>query len=152
MNDGSILVVEIRGACLTRIHSDGSRAMVAQWEGPDRAGPNGAAIGPDGACYVCNNGGFVWSRRGEHFVPSDPGTGATQPDAYVTGSIDRVDLETGEITTLYRDCQGQRLCGPNDLVFDSAGGMWFTDHGKRRAFDEDRCGVFSVAPTTRSRR
>jgi gluconolactonase len=23
-------------------------------------GPNGAAIGPDGKCYVCNNGGFKW--------------------------------------------------------------------------------------------
>lgn len=146
MNDASILVVEIRGARLTRIHADGSREVVARWEGADRAGPNGAAIGPDGACYICNNGGFVWSLRGEHYVPADPVTSATQPDAYVTGSIDRVDLETGEITTLYTECQGQRLCGPNDLVFDSTGGIWFTDHGKRRAFDEDRCGVYYARP------
>ena len=142
MQDGSVLVVEIRGACLTRIRADGSCENIARWEGADRAGPNGAAIGPDGACYICNNGGFVWSPRGEHFIPTDPVTSATQPDAYVTGSIDRVDLETGEITRLYTQCAGQRLCGPNDLVFDSAGGIWFTDHGKRRAFDEDRCGVY----------
>ena len=124
MQDGSVLVVEIRGACLTRIRADGSCENIARWEGADRAGPNGAAIGPDGACYICNNGGFVWSPRGEHFIPTDPVTSATQPDAYVTGSIDRVDLETGEITRLYTQCAGQRLCGPNDLVFDSAGGIW----------------------------
>ena len=145
LRDGSILVVEIRGACLTRIGQDGTRETVARWSGPDRAGPNGAAIGPDGACYVCNNGGFVWSPRGDHVVPADPKTGATQPDAYRTGSIDRVDLATGEITTLYTECHGARLCGPNDLVFDREGGIWFTDHGKRRAFDEDRCGVYYAA-------
>ncbi len=146
LQDGSVLVVEIRGACLTRIRSDGGRETVARWDGPERAGPNGAAIGPDGACYIANNGGFVWSLRGEYFVPADPATGATQPDAYVTGSIDRVDLDSGEITTLYTHCEGQRLCGPNDLVFDSEGGLWFTDHGKRRAFDEDRCGVYYAKP------
>lgn len=146
LDDGAILVVEIRGACLSRIEPNGGRKVVARWAGPDRAGPNGAAIGPDGACYICNNGGFVWAQRGEFFVPADPETGATQPDGYETGSIDRVDLDTGEITRLYTECGGQRLCGPNDLVFDSNGGMWFTDHGKRRAFDEDRCGVYYALP------
>ena len=60
MNDGSVLVVEIRGACLTRIRRNGAREPVARWAGPDRAGPNGAAIGPDGACYIANNGGGVF--------------------------------------------------------------------------------------------
>ncbi len=145
LRDGSILVVEIRGARLTRIQPDGSRETVASWAGPDRAGPNGAAIGPDGACYIANNGGFVWSRRGDYIVPADPTSGATHPPAYAPGTIDRVDRDTGEIHTLYSECEGQHLCGPNDLVFDSAGGLWFTDHGKRRAFDEDRCGVYYAA-------
>ena len=35
-----------------------------------------------------------------------------------------------------------RLCGPNDLVFDASGGFYFTDHGKSRARDKDRVGVF----------
>ena len=144
--DGSVLVVEIRGACLTRITPNEQRETLARWVGPAEAGPNGAAIGPDGACYVCNNGGFIWAERGDFFVPADPVTGATQPGAYRTGSIDRVDLATGEITQLYTACEGQRLCGPNDLVFDRDGGMWFTDHGKRRAFDEDRCGVYYALP------
>jgi gluconolactonase len=40
-----------------------------------------------------------------------------------------VDLATGEVRTLYTECEGQRLIGPNDLVFDRHGGFWFTDHG-----------------------
>jgi len=40
--DGSLLAVEIRGQCLTRIAADGSRRIVASLPG----GPNGAAVGP----------------------------------------------------------------------------------------------------------
>ena len=36
--------------------------------------------------------------------------------------------------------------GPNDLVFDTAGGMWFTDHGKIRARERDHGGVYYAAP------
>ena len=46
------------------------------------------------------------------------------------------------MTVLYTACGGHRLCGPNDLVFDADGAMWFTDHGKVRAHDADRVGVF----------
>jgi gluconolactonase len=34
------------------------------------------------------------------------------------------------------------LRGPNDIVFDADGGFWFTDHGKTRARERDRTGVF----------
>ena len=132
LGDGSVLVVEIRGARLTRIRSDGGRETVARWEGPDRAGPNGAAIGPDGACYVCNNGGFEWLEAGGLLLPGE------QPADYTGGSIQRVDLETGEVETLYRECDGVPLKGPNDLVFDETGGFWFTDHGKTRPRARDR--------------
>jgi gluconolactonase len=30
---------------------------------------------------------------------------------------------------VYEACGGERLIGPNDLVFDSGGGFWFTDYG-----------------------
>jgi len=56
--------------------------------------------------------------------------------------IEMVDLETRRITTLYTNCNGQPLRGPNDLVFDSHGGFWFTDHGKQRPREKDRTGVF----------
>jgi len=53
MADGSVLLVEIARGTLSRVR-DGRVEVVADLGG----GPNGAAIGPDGACYVCNNGGF----------------------------------------------------------------------------------------------
>lgn len=142
MADGSVIVVEIAGPRLTRVQPDGTTTVVAEWDDPASAGPNGAALGPDGAMYVCNNGGFLWSDvKGMRF-PVDRATGANQSPSYVTGSIDRVDLGSGTITTLYDQCDGHRLCGPNDLVFDGHGGFWFTDLGKQRQWDVDKGGVF----------
>ena len=60
MPDGSVLLVEIARGTLTRVAPDGSLSVVAELGG----GPNGVAIGPDGAAYVCNNGGFQWTRAG----------------------------------------------------------------------------------------
>jgi gluconolactonase len=147
MNDGSVIVVEIRAARLTRIAPDGGRETITEWGDPLGAGPNGAAIGPDGFMYVCNNGGFWWHEVGDGmWVPQDPATGAIQPPHYTTGSIDRVDLGTGTITTVYTQCDGVNLCGPNDLVFDSAGGFWFTDMGKSRPGVQDHGAVFYAKP------
>ena len=56
MDDGSVILVEIKRGTLTRVQPDGSTEIIAELGG----GPNGAAIGPDGAVYVCNNGGFEW--------------------------------------------------------------------------------------------
>ena len=134
MPDGSIIVVEIAAGVLTRIAPDGRKEVIAE----PGDGPNGAAIGPDGACYVCNNGGFEWIR--------DPVSGRVRPlwqsGDYVTGRIERIDLETGKVERLYDRCGDHRLNGPNDLVFDRHGNMWFTDLGKRRARDMDRGVVY----------
>lgn len=119
--DGSLLVVEIKNGRLVRVSLDGRKEIVAELGG----GPNGAAIGPDGACYVCNNGGFNWITHDD---------GYTRPhgraDSYSGGAIQRVDLATGAVTALYTHCNGVALTGPNDIVFDAAGDLWFTDHGK----------------------
>lgn len=119
--DGSVLVVEIMGMRLLRIQPNGKQQVVAHLGG----GPNGAAIGPDGHCYVCNNGGFSW-RTDDGF--SRP-TGAAAD--YAGGSIQRVNLVTGAVETLYTHCEGVPLHGPNDIVFDADGNFWFTDFGKR---------------------
>ena len=118
--DGAILVVEIKRGTLTLVTpEDGVCEPIAKLGG----GPNGAAIGPDGAVYVCNNGGsFAWA-PGDLHVPGD------KPGPYAGGSIQRVDLRTGAFTTLYDRCDGKLLNGPNDIVFDDTGGFWFTCQG-----------------------
>lgn len=122
MADGSVLLVEIRRRTLTRVLPDGRQEIVATFEG----GPNGAAIGPDGAVYVVNNGGFEWVQAPDGSIT----THGHAPKDYKSGSVQRVDLKTGSVRTLYTECDGRPLRGPNDLVFDRDGGMWFTDPGK----------------------
>ena len=56
LKDGTILVVEINRGTLTKILPNGDKIIIAKLGD----GPNGAAIGPDGFCYICNNGGFEW--------------------------------------------------------------------------------------------
>ena len=131
-SDGSVLLVEIERKTLTRVCPDGRVEVVAQMDG----GPNGAAVGPDGRIYITNNGGFGWIREGNTLR-----TGLQPPD-YQGGSIDVVDPKTGRIERLYDSCDGRRLVGPNDLVFDTHGGFWFGDLGKRRAHDMDLGGVY----------
>jgi gluconolactonase len=120
MADGSIILVEIRRKTLSRVHSDGRIEVVAELGG----GPNGAAVGPDGMIYVCNNGGFIWTQA--EGITRPIGT----PQDYVSGSIQRVDPATGHFETIYDSCAGVPLRGPNDIVFDTHGGFYFTDLGK----------------------
>src|SRR5690349_375352 len=53
MPDGSVVLVEMSGPRLTRVLPDGRTETIAEIPG----GPNGAALGPNGLFYVCNNGG-----------------------------------------------------------------------------------------------
>jgi gluconolactonase len=136
MEDGSVVLVEIARGTLTRVAPDGTVDVVAECGG----GPNGAAVGPDGAVYVCNNGGFSWRQVEGMLLPG------VQPEDYAGGSIQRVDLGTGEVTTLYTECDGVQLRGPNDLVFDRDGGFYFTDLGKGRDRDIDRGAIYYARP------
>ncbi len=137
MDDGSILLVEIKRGTLTWLEADGSVRRRFDVGG----GPNGAAIGPDGKVYVCNNGGcFEWQDlMGLTFPGPVPAT-------WSGGSIQRVDLDSGEVETVYTestaiDGETVPLRAPNDIVFDADGGFWFTDHGVREERSSDRTGL-----------
>ena len=132
MDDGSVILVEIERQTLSRVTPDGKVQVIATLGG----GPNGAAMGPGGKIYVTNNGGLKFMVRPGKMFPIG------QADDYTRGSIQIVEPLTGKFETLYDACDGQRLRGPNDLVFDRAGGFWFTDLGKTRDRDMDRGAVY----------
>lgn len=137
MSDGSVIVVEIAGGVITRVGADGSKDEIARPGG----GPNGAAIGPDGNLYVCNNGGaFDYLDMEGMLVPRQP------PSNYDRGRIERVNLSSGAVEVVYEECDGRPLRAPNDLVFDGHGGFYFTDHGLRDHRTADRTGVFYAQP------
>ena len=84
--DGSIALVEIARGTVSRVTQDGIVSIIADLGG----GPNGLALGPDGNLFVCNNGGFKWTREAD-------GTHRPigQAEDYSGGRIERVDLNTG---------------------------------------------------------
>lgn len=110
--DDSLLFTEVEGGVVTR-WSAGALTPVATTGG----GPNGAALGPDGALYVTQNGGMGAGPRG-------------------TPGIQRVDLDTGAVELLATAVAGIVLEGPNDLALGPDGRMWFTD--PRGASDPER--------------
>lgn len=129
MPDGSVILVELLAGKVTRVWGGGKTETVAVTGG----GPNGAAMGPDGALYICNCGG------------ADP-TNPHYADAKALGSIDRIDLTTGKVDRLYDHVDGHPLSAPNDLVIDADGGIWFTDYGKSLARTLARSGVYYCKP------
>ncbi|MCW2241418.1 SMP-30/gluconolactonase/LRE family protein [Azospirillum canadense] len=131
--DGSVMIVEIQRETVSRVNPDGSVDVVAQPGG----GPNGLAVGPDGAVYICNNGGFLFQT-----IAGYTRTRAGVHKDYTSGRIERLDVVTGALTTLYDRCGEHPLCGPNDIVFDRHGGFYFTDFGKNRARDRDHGGLY----------
>ena len=135
MEDGSIILVEISKGCITRIWGDGRTEVIATPGG----GPNGAAIGPDGALWICNNGGFKYHERDGLLIPGHC------PDDYSGGRIERVDLATGKVERVLDTVEGHPLKGPNDLVFDRQGNLYFTDHGKTYPRHRDFGGLFFLA-------
>jgi gluconolactonase len=131
MPDGSVILTEIRNNRCSRVTSDGQVSLFSATGG-------GLAVGPDGALYLCNNGG-------SRYVEGVSMGQGPHPD-YKFGSIQRIDRATGAATMLYTECNGQKLSAPNDIVFDKDGGFYFTDLGKRYARHRDHGGLYYALP------
>jgi gluconolactonase len=137
LSDGSLLIVEMFGPYLTRIHANGRVERICAVPG----GPNGIAMGPDGRVYVCNNGAAfsgVFRNNNWDLWYSDVAT-------YVGGAIQAIDLTTCAIETLYTQSDGIPLSAPNDIVFDAHGGFYFTDLGYMHD-TRKRTGIYYASP------
>ena len=137
MPDDTVLCVEMKEPRVVRIQPDGKKDVVAEPGGS----PNGLAIGPDGALYVCNSGGYSYREIADMLVPE-----TYVPEHHSGGRIERVDLDTGEVQVLYTECDGHPFLSLNDLVFDEAGGFWFTDHARARERDTPHGGLYYAQP------
>jgi len=138
MPDGSVILTEMFASRLTRVAPDGTKTTVAEINGA----PNGLAVGPDGALYLCNNGhAFTALNAGGLLYP-----GPFDESKYIGGRIQRVDIATGTVTDLYTHCGETQLRAPNDIVFDKQGGFYFTDHGTRTERSADRTGIYYAKP------
>jgi gluconolactonase len=110
--DGSILLVEFFSGDVVRIRPGGTRELVAHIG----VGIAGTARRGEGPVYV--------ARVNYELVRPDRST-APMPDS--RGEILSVDLHNGRVSPLYTEYQGAALQGPDDLVVDARGDLWWTD-------------------------
>jgi gluconolactonase len=127
LGDGSIACVEMQGGRLTRVHPDGRLQTLAEIGG----GPNGSALGADGALYVADNGGLSMQVDGRgYWWASDPRDGC----------VHRVGAD-GTVTRAGADFPGPAPHRPNDLVTGPDGAIYATDSGNWEDMGNLRSGA-----------
>lgn len=137
MPDGSVILSELLGNRVVRVWEDGTKTVIAEPVGM----PNGLAFGPDGHLYCANMGGLLNPEAVSWLQGAD-----VSRLKYRGGSIQRIDIATGEVVDIVAEADGLGLRAPDDLIFDSSGGFYFTDIGvndaQRRVNDET--GIYYV--------
>lgn len=109
--DGTLYAVDMAAESVVRV--TGGRGVIARATGA----PNGAAIAPDGAIWLCNNGGN-WG--------PNPSTGGRPGLGGGTPRIQRV-TPGAQPEDVLTEIDGRPLNAPNDIARDAEGGLWFTD-------------------------
>jgi gluconolactonase len=135
--DGTLYVTELGGECVTRIAPDGDRSRFSDNGGS----PNGLAFGPGGALWCCNSGGWDFHEVMGLRIPI-----TDLPAHHSGGRLERIDPESGAVEVVCTEVGGHALIGPNDLVVDAAGGIWFTDHGRNAGRVHHNGGVYYRSP------
>jgi gluconolactonase len=120
LDDGTVLVSELEGGSLACVAPDGTVTRIDVG-----GGANGAALGPDGAVYVNNSGGFVYDTDDDG-IRFPYGVKEGNPG----GTVQRVDLDTGEVADALTHVDGERIGGLNDIVFDETGSCYLVDTGR----------------------
>ncbi len=113
LGDGVVAVAEMQGGSVARVTADGTVTRFTGLGG----GPNGAALGHDGAIYVANNGGL--SARTD-------GKGYWYAEEQFDGRVQRIDPD-GTVTTVADQLPGEAPHRPNDLCFGPDGRLYVTD-------------------------
>ena len=119
--DGRTLyTVNVQSGAISRLDLK-TRALTYAWVTlPEGGRGNGMTLGPDGALYVADVGRKL---------------------------IARLSLPDGAVTTVVDKAPGTLpFRGPNDLVFDKVGGIYFTDPDG--SWDKPIASVYYVAPKT----
>lgn len=124
-----VAFTQIRGQCVS-LYDHGAVSRVALTGG----GANGAALGPDGALYIANNGGLSLGHDGRWLAPEE-----------IPGRIQRVTL-AGEVRDVAVELPGVPPNRPNDLCFGPDGLLYYTDPHNWE--DLANLGVGRVARTT----
>ena len=119
--DGKTLyAVNVQTSAITRLDLK-TKALTYDWVTlPEGGRGNGMTLGPDGALYVADVGRKLIAR-------------ISLPDGVVTTVVDKAP-------------GGVPFRGPNDLVFDKKGGIYFTDPDG--SWDKPIASVYHVAPKT----
>jgi gluconolactonase len=131
LDDGSIAVVEMQGEAVTAVAPDGSTRLLGDCGG----GPNGSALGSDGAVYVANNGGLSAGATGYWHAPRE-----------FDGCVQRID-PSGEVATVSVPLPGPAPHRPNDLCFGPDGTLYVSDSANWENLKEIRAGtVVALGP------